>query len=340
MLQPNCLELFAGAGGLALGLEYAGFTSEGLIEKDKNACKTLRANRPDWNVIEADVTQLDFEPYYHQLDLLAGGFPCQAFSYAGKRLGFQDVRGTLFYEFARAIENARPKAFLMENVKGLTTHDQGRTMVTMLEVLRDLGYEVIAPKVLKAVEYGVPQKRERLFIVGIRSDLYLKPGFTFEWPKPEGVIYTMADALKAGRLYPVDVPMSPGKSYPPDKAKVLAMVPPGGNWTDLPDEVAKAYMGKQYYQTGGRTGVARRMAWDEPCLTVICSPAQKQTERCHPEETRPLRVRECARIQAFPDSWAFMGSVTSQYRQIGNAVPPTLAKAVGKSIYTMLASVC
>lgn len=114
------------------------------------------------------------------------------------------------------------------------------------------------------------------------------------------------------------------------------MVPPGGYWRDLPEDVAKDYMGKSYYSSGGRTGMARRISWEEPCLTLTCSPAQKQTERCHPEETRPFTIREYARIQSFPDKWEFYGSITKQYQQIGNAVPVELAKAIGLSLVNIL----
>lgn len=117
---------------------------------------------------------------------------------------------------------------------------------------------------------------------------------------------------------------------------MLDMVPPGGCWIDLPDEVARDYMGKSYYSGGGKRGMARRISWDEPCLTLTCSPAQKQTERCHPDETRPFTTREYARIQSFPDEWEFTGSVSQVYKQIGNAVPVKLGKAIGLSIVDYL----
>ena len=133
-----------------------------------------------------------------------------------------------------------------------------------------------------------------------------------------------------------DVPKSIGEKYPEKKKKVLELVPPGGYWRDLPENIAKEYMGKSYYSGGGRTGMARRISWNEPCLTLTCSPAQKQTERCHPDETRPFTVREYARIQSFPDKWEFMGSMGQQYKQIGNAVPVEMAKAIGLSIIDLL----
>lgn len=336
--KPNreykLLELFAGAGGLAIGMERAGFESVLLNELDKHACNTLRKNRPDWNVVEGDISKISFTQYRDQIDILSGGFPCQSFSYAGKQLGFEDTRGTLFYEFARAVRETNPKVLLGENVRGLLNHDNGETLKTISNIIRDLGYTLVEPHVLKAMFYQVPQKRERLFLVGIRNDL--AENVKFAWPSSYKRILTMRDALKKGELYPCDVPKSEGQTYPKRKAEILKMVPPGGYWRDLPDTVQREYMMKSYYLGGGKTGMARRLSWDEPSLTLTCAPAQKQTERCHPEETRPLTVREYARIQTFPDDWQFAGSVSAQYKQIGNAVPVNLAHAMGRALVRLL----
>lgn len=328
------IELFAGAGGLALGLERCGFKSLLLNELDKNACATLRRNRPDWNVIEGSVCDQSFLEYHGQVDLLTGGFPCQAFSYAGKKLGFEDIRGTMFFEFARCVKETQPKAFMAENVRGLLNHDQGRTLRTMIKILDDLGYRVIEPQVVKAIHHRVPQKRERLIIIGIRKDL--KNSVEFKWPNPTGKIYTVRDALKAGELFKTDVPASDGQSYPQTKKTIMEQVPPGGYWRDLPIDLQKAYMKRSFFLGGGKTGMARRMSWDEPSLTLTTAPAQKQTERCHPDETRPFTTREYARIQTFPDDWIFAGSQTSVYKQIGNAVPVNLAERLGQSLVELL----
>jgi len=327
------IELFAGAGGLALGMEMAGIKHILLNEIDKYASKTLKINRPNWNVICEDVAKIDFTPY-KGVDILTGGFPCQAFSYAGKKRGLEDTRGTLFYEFARALKESQPKVFLAENVKGLKSHDKGRTLETMVSVFESMGYRVFEPKVLKAIHYKVPQKRERLFIVGIKKEY--SSDIEFNWPKPLDKIYTLKDALCKGELYDCDVPISDGQKYPQKKKEVLDLVPPGGYWRDLPLDIQKEYMQKSFYLGGGKTGIARRISWDEPSLTLTCSPAQKQTERCHPDETRPFTVREYARIQTFPDSWEFAGSMSNQYKQIGNAVPVNLAYYVGKSLVELL----
>ncbi len=331
----NCIELFAGAGGLAIGLEKAGLHTKMLNEIDRHACATLKKNRPEWNVVEGDIADIDFSQYFGQIDVLSGGFPCQAFSYAGNKLGLEDTRGTLFYEFGRTLKECSPKVFIAENVKGLVSHDKGRTLETIKQVFSELGYTLVEPKVLKAIFYQVPQKRERLIIIGIRNDLahYLDK---FSWPSPYKRIMTLKDALKAGELYDCDVPKSEGQKYPKRKAEILRKVPQGGYWRDLPDKLQREYMQKSYFLGGGKTGMARRLSWNEPSLTLTCSPAQKQTERCHPEKTRPLTVREYARVQTFPDNWEFSGSIGQQYKQIGNAVPVNLAYAVGRSIVRLL----
>ena len=328
------IELFAGAGGLALGLEKAGFDAVMLNEWDADACATLRHNRPKWNIVEGDIAQIDFTPYKNAIDLLSGGFPCQAFSYAGKQRGFNDTRGTMFYQFARAIKEIRPRFFLGENVRGLISHDAGRTLATMRHVFSDLGYTLVEPKILKAIFYQVPQKRERLFFVGIRNDFV--DGIAFAWPSPCPRIYTLHDALKAGELFHDDCPDALGQKYPERKRKVMEHVPPGGYWRDLPLPLQKAYMKGSFYLGGGKTGLARRLSWGEPSLTLTCAPAQMQTERCHPDETRPLNTREYARIQTFPDDWTFKGSTNSIYKQIGNAVPVNLAYAMGRALVRLL----
>ncbi len=324
------IELFAGAGGLALGFEKAGFHHVMLNELNREACETLRSNRPNWNVLEADIHNVDFSKWHNQIDLLTGGFPCQAFSYAGNKGGFEDTRGTLFFEVARAVKEINPKVFVCENVKGLVSHDKGRTLTIIRNVIADLGYTLVEPRVLEAIRYQVPQKRERIVLVAIRNDI--APKVTFHWPAPYYRLMTLNDAFKKGELYPTDVPKSLGAKYPEKKERVLRLVPQGGDWRNLPDDIAKKYMGGSYLLGGGKTGMARRLAMDEPSLTLTCSPAQKQTERCHPIETRPLTVREYARIQTFPDDWNFMGSMSAQYKQIGNAVPVNLAWALARSV--------
>jgi DNA (cytosine-5)-methyltransferase 1 len=328
----SVLELFAGAGGLAVGMEKAGLNCVVLNEIDKWACQTLRNNRPHWNVLEGDIKDFDFSKYRDTVDVVTGGFPCQAFSYAGKKLGLNDARGTLFYEFARVVREVNPPICIGENVRGLLSHEKGRTLEGMVSILNEIGYNVVPVEVLKAINYRVPQKRERLFLVGVRKDIDTK----YEYPKKHKKTYTLSDALKKGCLYDCKVPKSDGSKYPNHKKTVLDLIPPKGYWRDLPIEIQKDYMGKSFFLGGGKTGMARRIGWDEPSLTLTCSPAQKQTERCHPDETRPFTIREYARIQTFPDDWNFIGSVSQQYKQIGNAVPCNLGEEIGYSIIKFL----
>lgn len=330
--EYSVLELFAGAGGLAAGIEKAGLKCVALNEIDKWACQTLRKNRPNWKVLEGDVKEYDFSEYNNKVDVVTGGFPCQAFSYAGKKLGLDDARGTLFYEFARVVQEVNPPICIGENVRGLLSHEKGKTLEGMVSILDEIGYNVVPVQVLKAIHYKVPQKRERLILVGVRKDVDLK----YEYPRPYKKIYNLEDALKKGDLFDSDVPESDGAKYPEYKKQILDLVPPKGYWRDLPLDLQKEYMGGSFYLGGGKTGMARRIGWDEPSLTLTCSPAQKQTERCHPDDTRPFTVREYARIQTFPDDWNFVGSIAQQYKQIGNAVPVNLGKELGYSIINFL----
>jgi DNA (cytosine-5)-methyltransferase 1 len=325
----TAIELFAGAGGLALGIEKAGFETRALIELDKDAADTLKTNRPAWNVIcddIANISPLDLGELFSletgELDMLSGGAPCQAFSYAGKRLGLEDARGTLFYHFAVFLHKLRPKTFLFENVRGLLTHHGGRTYQTIREIFEQAGYD-IQKEVLNAWNYGVPQKRERLITIGVRNDL--KGQIKISIPTPLPYKPVLRDVLQ-------DVPASEGTQYSDYKRKIFKLVPPGGYWRDIPPDIAKEYMKSCWEMGGGRTGILRRLSLDEPSLAVLTSPAQKQTDRCHPLEARPFTVRENARIQCFPDDWKFCGKVGSQYRQVGNAVPVAFAYAIAREI--------
>ncbi len=329
----NSIELFAGAGGLALGLEMAGFEHIGLIEFDKSAVATLIKNRPKWNVLCEDVEKVasrnlekEFNIKKYELDLLSGGAPCQSFSYAGKRLGLEDVRGTMFYHYATFLNKLQPKMFLFENVKGLLTHDKGKTFNTILDIFKQEGYNV-KYKVLNALDYGVAQKRERLIIIGIRKDLEDK--ITFNFPVEHEKKLVLRDIL-------MDVPKSECAKYSKEKEKLFSLVPPGGYWKDIEPEIAKKYMKSCWNMAGGRTGILRRLSLDEPSLTILTTPQMKQTERCHPLEVRPFSIRENARIQSFPDEWEFVGTIAAKYKQIGNAVPCNLAKEIGIEIIKSL----
>jgi len=331
----SVVELFAGCGGLALGFEEAGLNCLFANDIDRDSCKTLKENRPNWHVVNKDIHEITDNEFkkLKGADVVSGGFPCQAFSYAGKKMGFNDTRGTLFYEFARAVKIIKPQICIAENVRGLISHDNGNTLKTIIDVMEnDIGYEVINPQMCQAIFYEVPQKRERLFLIGIKKG----SGLRFNYPDKISEPYTVKDALKKGRLYKTNVPKTEFQKYTKRKQQIMSKVPGGGNWRDLPEKLQKEYMGGSYHLGGGKTGIARRLSWDEPSLTLTTAPAMKQTERAHPEENRPLTYREYARIQTFPDKWKFIGSLNSKYKQIGNAVPVNLAKYIGYEIINSL----
>ncbi|MDE6088680.1 MAG: DNA cytosine methyltransferase, partial [Oscillospiraceae bacterium] len=300
-----------------------------LVEVDKDASDTLRRNRPEWRVINDDIANiscLNLQEYFFlkrgELDLLSGGAPCQSFSYAGKRLGIEDARGTLFYHYAKFLEQLQPKMFLFENVGGLLTHNKGRTYKTITDIFESTGY-TIEKKVLNAWDYGVAQKRERLITIGIRNDLTDQIKYTF--PTPHEYKPVLRDIL-------LNCPKSDGTLYSDYKRKIFELVPAGGYWRDIPEDIAKEYMKSCWDMEGGRTGILRRLSLDEPSLAVLTSPSQKQTDRCHPLEARPFTIRENARCQSFPDEWQFCGSIGSQYKQVGNAVPVNLAFDIATQI--------
>lgn len=325
----TCIDLFAGGGGTALGFHNAGIRHTLLNEFDKEAVQTLRDNSAShnlgWKIDGTDVRNLSFEGL--SATVIQAGFPCQAFSYAGKSKGFEDTRGTLFFDFARAIRDIQPEIAIGENVRGLEKHDGGRTLKTMLKTLDELGYR-FAYKVLRAQYLDVPQKRERLIIFAVRKDL----DYPILFPKEHDYFISLRQALK-------DCPKSEGQSYPKKKKAIMKRIPEGGYWRDLSDTLQREYMGGSYYLSGGKTGMARRLSWDQPSLTLTCAPAQKQTERCHPKETRPLTVREYARIQTFPDDWVFSGKMSSKYKQIGNAVPVNLGYHIGRCVLASLGKI-
>lgn len=320
MEQVNFIEVFSGCGGLSTGLIDGGLNPLLLVEINKDCIETLKKNHDSTIVKQEDVTKLHLNEYQGLCDVLLGGIPCQAFSQCGKRLGLEDPRGSLFYDFSRLIEECKPKMFVIENVHGLMTINKGETFKQILNMINVNNEYFIEYKVLNAVDYEVPQKRKRIIIVGTQKSL---PKYVFPLPCENKMV--LKDVLQ-------DSPKSVGVQYTEQKRKIMELVPPGGCWVNLPEDVQKSYMGKSFESGGGKRGIARRLSMNEPSLTLTTSPCQKQTERCHPTETRPLNVREYARIQTFPDTYEFSGSIASQYKQIGNAVPVKLAYHIALSI--------
>jgi len=319
------IEVCAGGGGLSYGLIKSGFTPLLLNDNNKDCCETLKKNHVNMNVVCSPMEKLDLTPYINNVDLLTGGIPCQSYSQAGLRKGLEDSRGQLIYTFIKMIETVKPKIFMIENVKGLLTHNNGNTIKEIITLLdKDKLYNV-EYKLLNAVDYNVPQKRERVFIIGTLKDKNLK----FVFPDANKKIIVLKDILK-------NVPVSIGEKYNEEKKKLFKLIPQGGCWINLPQETQKSYLGNSYFSGGGKRGILYRLSMEKPSLTLLCTPSQKQTERCHPTEERPLNIREYARIQTFPDDYIFSGSMASQYKQIGNAVPVELARQIGCNLINTL----
>jgi DNA (cytosine-5)-methyltransferase 1 len=319
------IEVCAGGGGLSSGLIKSGFTPLLLNDNNSDCCKTLKYNHPHANVICGSMDKIDYSQYVDKVDLLTGGVPCQSFSQAGLRKGLDDPRGDLMMKFIEILNFIKPKIFMIENVKGLLTHDQGKTIQKIIETLNQNNLYNISYKCLDASKYDVPQKRERVFIVGVLKEI----NRSFEFPNESENKKVLKDVL-------YDVPFSNGAKYNEEKIKLFKMIPQGGCWVNLPENLQKEYLGNSYNSGGGKRGILYRLSMEKPSLTLLCTPSQKQTERCHPLEERPLTIREYARIQTFDDSYEFIGSLNSQYRQIGNAVPVELAKYMGNSLLKIL----
>lgn len=329
--MPTFIELCSGAGGLSSGLINAGFMPLLLNDNNRQCCETLRINHPNIRVLHksiCDIYDEDLDEYMEMdIDLIAGGIPCQSYSTIGARRGLEDCRGELINDFARIVAYLQPKMFLIENVKGLLIHNKGETFTKFLEIIHEItdSRYNIKYKLLNAVDYEVPQKRERVFIIGILNDLDIDYKFPIACENRK----VLRDALE-------DVPESDCAKYNEKLRELYEYIPEGGCWIDLPENLQKEYMKCSYNSGGGKRGILKRLEMSKPSLTILCSPIQKQSQRCHPYEIRPLTIRESARIQTFPDSYQFCGSLTAQYKQIGNAVPVKLAEYIGKSIINVL----
>lgn len=347
----DVISLFSGAMGLDIGMQKAGLNVVIGQDFDASCVETMKAN--GHKVLGGDIREIDPQ-YLLELTglhvgepfLICGGPPCQPFSTAGKRLGINDPRGSLFMEFIRMIGYIRPRFFVMENVKGIMSaplkhvpaaerdeNDPEQKLGAVLDVIlsefEKLGYKTVYG-ILDAVNYGVPQFRERFVIIGSRDseDIFLPIPTHFQMHQdPEHRWKTVGEAIR-------DLENSGGEcaKLSEERKKYLHMVPEGGNWKDLPQDLIPAAMGGAYESEGGKVGFYRRLSYMQPSPTITTAPAQKATMLCHPKQDRPLSVKEYARIQQFPDDWVFVGTTAAKYKQIGNAVPVGLGKAIGMAI--------
>ena len=366
--------------GLDLGLRRTGsFELLACVEKESVFCNTIRENIANGNLSEAPKVYegdiKDLSPHQvladlglapGELDLLAGGPPCQSFSTAGRRGTVQDPRGTLLWDFIRFIEVLRPKVFLMENVRGLMSaaichrpivsrpekggpplapdEEPGSVVRLFADDLAEMdggAYHMDCFEV-NAVNYGAPQLRERALFMGNRFNEEIDfPNPTHGRPKKESRQLDLFPDISGSRLpwrslgdaiRDLDEESPVTMDFSPRKKKFLSLVPPGGNWRHLPEKLQRESMGKAFVAKGGRSGWWRRLSYDLPCPTLVTMPNHASTALCHPVEVRALTVREYCRIQEFPDDWSVCGSPTQQYAQIGNAVPVRLGEVAGNVI--------
>ena len=353
-LNRDVISLFSGAMGLDIGLARAGLNIAIGQDFDPACVATMRAN--GYKVMSGDIREIDEVDFLEcegllpgEPFLICGGPPCQPFSTAGKRLGINDPRGSLFMDFIRMINYIRPRFFIMENVKGIMSaplkhiplierdknvpeQQLGTVLDVILSEFDRLGYKTVYG-LLDAVNYGVPQFRERFVLIGSRDneDIFLPFPTHFQMHQSSEYRWrTLRDTIG-------DLERNFGEcaAFSKERLDYLRLIPEGGNWRDLPEEVRQDAMGGAYESSGGKVGFYRRLSYSQPSPTLVTSPVQKATMMCHPTQDRPLSIREYARIQQFPDDWKFMGTIAAKYRQIGNAVPVGLALALGKAILSV-----
>jgi DNA (cytosine-5)-methyltransferase 1 len=350
------MSFFSGAMGLDLGLERAGIHVLLACETDKHCRATIAANRPEVGLI-GDIWAYSVEQIREaaglgrseRLDMMVGGPPCQAFSTAGARRGFNDTRGNAFLRYIELILALGPRYAVIENVRGLLSapimhvpheargeewnpraeEQRGGALQHVLELLNAGGYQV-SFELYNAANFGVPQQRERVIMICHRGEdrvPHLMPTHSengeFGLPRWR----TLADALRGLPETPCD-----HLNFPEDRLRFYRLLKPGQYWKHLPIELQKEALGGSFHSGGGKTGFYRRLSWESPACTLVTSPCMPATDICHPVELRPLSVQEYKRIQQFPDDWIVRGKITDQYRQIGNAVPVGLGEAVGRAL--------
>ncbi|GAB3005201.1 DNA cytosine methyltransferase [Cyclobacterium sediminis] len=359
MKKRKYLSLFSGALGLDLGLEKAGFAPTLCVENNKAAVKTIKKNRPNIPIFDDSIEKFNLgilkdnniDP--DEIELVAGGPPCQAFSVFGKRNGLNDIRGQMTFEFVRVVKDIMPKTFLMENVRGILSmplipkkfstnetdvslSQKGSLLKTLIDDFNNLGYTVDV-HVVNSVNYGAPQIRERVLIIGNKF------GYSPDFPEPQfsnrikdnlPPYKTLGEAIGPNSNF-ID-PYPELLNFSERKLKYLSLIPEGGNWRSLPIDVQKESMGKSWYLKGGRSAYWRKLSFDFPSPTVVTMPNHAGTSMCHPKELRAISVGEAAAIQEFPKEWKFEGSTSEKFKQIGNAVPIVLGTIAGQVLDRLL----
>lgn len=360
--KPIALSFFSGAMGLDIGIERAGFDIVLACEFDKSCRQTIQANRPDIALI-GDINNYSASEILaaaglsakDDVDLMFGGPPCQAFSTAGHRKGFEDQRGNVFLTYLSRALDIQPKFLVIENVRGIlsiafSAEDRGYlafkgkkikcadyafpggAMMFIIDAMSLAGYG-ISFNLYNAANFGSPQTRERVVIVCSRDGKkipYLEPTHSEDGAYSLGKWVTFREAVRGLSKKATHI------NFPEARLFYYRLLKAGQYWRHLPEDLQKKALGKSYYLGGGKTGFLRRLDWDRPSYTLVTNPTMPATDLGHPEELRPLSIEEYKRIQEFPDDWFISGSILNQYKQIGNAVPTSLGLAIGKLIMRSL----
>ena len=357
--RPVAISFFSGAMGLDFGLEKAGFEVILACENDKFCRQTIEHNRPDTALLD-DINNVTIDDIYDmaqlsptsEIDLMVGGPPCQAFSTAGKRQGFNDTRGNVFLKYLDLAFELRPKYLVIENVRGLLScpmmhrpHDKrgdgypelsldemrGGALNFIINRIEASGYGY-SFNLYNSAYFGTPQTRERVIIICSRDGNkppYLVPTHSNDEESGLHKWKTFKEATRNLKIHD-------HLNFPEKRLKYYRKLKPGENWRSLPEKLQKEALGNSYYAGGGKTGFFRRLAWNKPSPTLVTHPAMPATDLCHPEKNRPLSIQEYLAIQQFPKNWHIKGPLTEQYKQVGNAVPVGLGEAVGFMIMQLL----
>ena len=353
MKRIKALSFFTGAMGLDLGLKKAGIDIILACESEKFIRETIKLNNPKLKVLEdinkysaKDIRKAAGLKKNEKIDLIIGGPPCQAFSTAGKRLSINENRGVVFLKFLELIKQLNPTYFVIENVRGLlsvplkhiphssrkrklkTVEEKGGTLLSILKYLKKCGYKV-SFNLYSSANFGTPQIRERVIIIGNKNEKlpYLVPTHSDDPRFHLKPWNTFRKAVKGLHNIKHDY-----VTFPKDRLIYYKKLKEGQNWKDLPLSLQKKALGSSYFAGGGKTGFLRRLGWNKPSPTLVTDPTMPATDLAHPELDRPLSIQEYKRIQEFPDDWKLSGSLRNQYKQIGNAVPVSLGKAIGQLI--------
>ena len=353
MKRIKALSFFTGAMGLDIGLKKAGIDVILACESEKFIRETIKLNNPKLKVLE-DINLYTPEQIKkaaglkknEKVDLIVGGPPCQAFSTAGKRLSINENRGVVFIKFLEIIKKLKPTYFVIENVRGLLSvplkhvphrkrkgklklrEEKGGTLKFILDYLNKCGYKV-SFNLYNSANFGTPQVRERIVLVGNKKEKlpYLSPTHSEHGNYGLKSWNTFKSAVKG--LHNINHDFV---KFPEHRIKYYKKIKEGQNWKSLPVSLQKEALGSSYFAGGGKTGFLRRLGWNKPSPTLVTDPTMPATDLAHPELNRPLSIQEYKRIQEFPDDWKLSGSLRNKYKQIGNAVPVSLGKAIGKLI--------